>query len=78
MENFDYQPRVTVPAGTTIVWVNFDTDAHSATADDGTWDTGLPGYDEEASVTFAEPGTTRTTACCTASRAAEGCRARWW
>jgi plastocyanin/uncharacterized membrane protein YozB (DUF420 family) len=58
MENFDYRPRtITVTAGTMITWVNFDTDAHSATADDGSWDTGLFGYDLEVGVTFSEPGT---------------------
>lgn len=58
MLNFAFQSNnVTVPVGTTVTWVNKDDAQHSATAVDGTFDTGLFGLDGEASVTFDTPGT---------------------
>jgi len=48
----------TVAAGTTVTFTNKDLTSHSATADDGTsFDTGLIGQNESATVTFDTPGT---------------------
>lgn len=59
MADFAYQPGdITVPVGTAVTWVNNDGGArHSATAADGSFDTGLFGSGEEATVVFDTPGT---------------------
>ena len=58
IKEFSYdQETVTVKKGTTVTWTNDDSDEHSATADDGSFDTGLLGMGESGSVTFAEVGT---------------------
>jgi plastocyanin len=58
MADLAYQPGdITVPAGATVTWVNKDTVLHSATADDGSFDTGLLDPGASASVTFDKPGT---------------------
>ena len=58
MANFAYQSNnITVPVGTTVTWVNKDEVRHSATAADGTFDTGLFDPNGQASVTFDTPGT---------------------
>jgi plastocyanin len=57
MVDFTYEPvEVTVPAGTTIVWVNTGDFDHSATADDRSWDTGEYGTGQRAGITFDTPG----------------------
>lgn len=58
IENYAYTPQsVTVKAGTKLVFTNNDAVGHTATADDGTFDTGViqPGQTEE--VTLNTPGT---------------------
>jgi plastocyanin len=45
-----------VPAGSTVIWTNTGNPRHSATADDGSWDTGLFSSGEQASITFDTPG----------------------
>lgn len=59
MAEFAYQPGdITVPVGTAVTWVNNDGGPrHSATAADGSFDTGLFGSGEEATVVFDTPGT---------------------
>lgn len=58
MVNFAYSElELTIPAGTVVTWVNMDEVQHSATADDGSFDTGLFDGDEQASVTFDTAGT---------------------
>ncbi|HSM56071.1 MAG TPA: plastocyanin/azurin family copper-binding protein [Candidatus Sulfomarinibacteraceae bacterium] len=57
MVDFDYEPGdLTIPAGTTVTFVNQDQVDHSATLGDGSQDTGLYGPGEEASLTFDTPG----------------------
>lgn len=57
MIDFEFVPKVlTVPAGTDIVWVNNGAVQHSATADDGTFDTGLFNAGGQATITFDTPG----------------------
>ena len=58
MTDFQFGPKeITVPVGTTVTWVNKGTKKHSATADDGSFDTGLFAPGESKSVTFDKPGT---------------------
>jgi plastocyanin len=58
MVDFTYEPvEVTVPTGTTIVWVNTGDFDHSATADDRSWDTGEFGTGQRAGITFDISGT---------------------
>jgi plastocyanin len=45
-----------VTIGATITWTNYESSLHSATAGDGTWDTGILNKDQHASVTFNTPG----------------------
>jgi alcohol dehydrogenase (cytochrome c) len=48
--------EIQVSAGTTVTFTNQGDLAHSATDNGGTWDTGLLGPGESASVTFDQPG----------------------
>jgi plastocyanin len=59
MANFAYvSNNITVPMGTTVTWVNKDSGPrHSATAADGSFDTGLFDAGEESTLTFDTPGT---------------------
>jgi plastocyanin len=57
IRDFTFTPgNLQVPVGATITWTNYDSAPHSATADDGTWDTGILNEDQHASVTFNTPG----------------------
>jgi plastocyanin len=57
MIDFTYSVvNLEVPAGSTLTWTNAGNVRHSATADDGSWDTGLIGSGEQASITFDTPG----------------------
>ncbi|MER3449427.1 MAG: hypothetical protein C4315_06555, partial [Chloroflexota bacterium] len=58
LRNIAFSPRtITVTPGTTVVWVNQDPVAHTVTADDGSFDSGLiqPGGTYQR--TFQQPGT---------------------
>ncbi len=50
-------PTLEVAAGTTVTWTNNDSAAHTASASDGSWDTGNIDPGASASVTFDTPGT---------------------
>jgi plastocyanin len=55
---FTYQPDpVVVQAGGKVTWQNQDTAPHTATADDGSFDTGTIEKGKLGSATFKEPGT---------------------
>jgi len=55
---FTYQPDpVVVQAGGKVSWQNEDTAPHTATADDGSFDTGTIEKGKLGSATFKEPGT---------------------
>jgi plastocyanin len=55
---FAYQPDpVVVQAGGKVIWQNEDTAPHTATADDGSFDTGTVDKGKLGSATFKEPGT---------------------
>jgi plastocyanin len=49
-------PSLEVPVGTTVTWSNQDDAPHTATADDGGFDTGRLDQGQSASQTFDEPG----------------------
>jgi plastocyanin len=54
---FTYGPDpVTVQTGGKVIWVNRDTAPHTATADDGSFDTGTIERDKLGSETFKEAG----------------------
>ncbi len=58
MLDFTYGPvDITIPAGTSINFINQGEFEHSATDDDGAWDTGLFGTGGEATIVFDTPGT---------------------
>lgn len=56
--DFEFGPRtVTVEAGTKVVWTNEDNAAHTASANDGSFDTGTLDRGESGRVALDEPGT---------------------
>jgi len=58
IRDFTYSPgNLVVPVGATVRWTNRDAAPHSATATDGSWDTGLLSRGDNAEVTFTQPGT---------------------
>jgi plastocyanin len=60
MSDFAFdQPELTIKAGTVVTWVNRGAKPHSATADDGSFDTGLFDPGERAAAIFDTPGTYR-------------------
>jgi plastocyanin len=55
---FAYDPDpVTIQAGGKVTWINRDSAPHTATAEDGTFDTGTIEQGKIKSETFKEPGT---------------------
>ena len=57
IEGIVFQPAaITVPAGTTVVWVNYDPVIHGVTANDGSFASELFGQGESFMATFAAPG----------------------
>lgn len=60
IKNFSYVPRtLTVQAGQTVEWINDDPQPHSATADDGSWDSGDLDEGQSWSTKFVNLGTYR-------------------
>jgi alcohol dehydrogenase (cytochrome c) len=57
--DYDLAPaRITVPAGTKVVFTNDGNEMHNAASSDGgVWDTGLMAHGQSVSVTFNRPGT---------------------
>ncbi len=55
---FTYDPDpVTIEAGGKVTWINRDTAPHTATADDGSFDTGTIENGKLKSESFKQPGT---------------------
>lgn len=58
IEDFEYRPDpVTIEEGGKVIWKNRDSAPHTATAEDGSFDTGTIEEDKLASENFKEPGT---------------------
>ncbi len=58
LQNFAFAPRaLTVSAGTTVVWQNDDSAAHTVTADNGSFDSGNLNPGAKFQFTFTKPGT---------------------
>ena len=58
IKGFAFSPgTVTIAAGQDVEWANEDATNHTATADDGTWDTQTIAAGETTSLTFDTPGT---------------------
>ena len=58
ISGFSFSPRdVTVSVGDSVTWTNSDAQAHTATADDGSFDTDSIGNGASKSVTFSTAGT---------------------
>ena len=60
-DNYFDQANITVPAGTTVTWVQSGNNPHTTTSYDGLWDSGLlpGGSGQTFSFTFNTPGTYR-------------------
>jgi plastocyanin len=48
---------ITIKAGATVRWTNYDTQFHTVTSDDGLWDSGQISPGSSHSYTFSKPGT---------------------
>lgn len=58
IQDFTFQPgRLEIAAGTTIVWTNAGQIAHTVSAEDGSFDSGLIEPGQRGSLTFSRPGT---------------------
>ena len=56
--DFAFDPETaTVDAGTKLTWTNDDEAPHTATADDGSFDTGTLKLDDTGAVAIDQPGT---------------------
>ena len=59
-DHFSFIPsQLTIPAGTTVIWVNDEQAKHTASADDGQFDSGDQELGVRYEYTFTEPGTYR-------------------
>ena len=57
IKDYAFTPAtLTIPAGTTVTWTNNDTVPHTATASDGSFDSGNLNPGQSFSFTFATPG----------------------
>ena len=58
-DNYFEAANITVPAGTTVTWVQNGNNPHTTTSYDGLWDSGIlpAGSGQSFSFTFNEPGT---------------------
>lgn len=58
IQNFAFSPAtLTVKVGDKVTWTNKDSAGHSATADDGSFDTGVLAQGQSGSITFSKAGT---------------------
>ena len=58
ISGFAFNPgQLTIAVGDTVTWTNSDSTAHTATADDGTFDSGNLANGDTFSYTFTEVGT---------------------
>ena len=60
IENYTFKPAsVTIPVGATVTWKNLDDDPHTATADDGSFNSKGLAQGDTYSHAFTKPGTYR-------------------
>lgn len=58
MKNLEFDKKIlNIKVGDIVTWVNEDTVSHTATADDGSFNTQLLAQGEKASITFTKKGT---------------------
>lgn len=58
ISNFAFSPaNLSIKAGDSVVFINQDSAPHTATADNGSFDTGNLGRGAQATLTFNAPGT---------------------
>jgi|SRR5271166_4862811 len=58
IDNYAFKaPKVTIAAGTAVVWKNADDDPHTVTADDGSFDSKGLGQGDTYRHVFTKPGT---------------------
>jgi plastocyanin len=58
IKDFAFEPTsITIAPGSTVTWTNQDTVGHTATADDGAFDSRTMGSGATFSETFSSPGT---------------------
>lgn len=58
IKSFAFSPKaITIRARDSVTWKNEDSSPHTATSDDGIWDSGQIAQGESKSVSFANPGT---------------------
>ena len=57
IRDFAYAPgNLQIPVGATVTWINYDAAPHTATAKDGSWDTGIFNKGEKKAITFGKAG----------------------
>lgn len=57
IRDFTFSPgNLQVPAGANVTWTNYDAAPHTATARDGSWDTGTLNKGESKTITFDKAG----------------------
>jgi plastocyanin len=58
IDNFSFGPAaITVPAGTTVTWINRDDIPHTVVSDDKVFKSKVLDTDEKFSYAFSKPGT---------------------
>lgn len=58
IKNYAFAPQsLTVKVGTRLEWINRDSTAHTATADQGSLDTGTVNPGQSKTINFTHPGT---------------------
>ncbi len=58
IDNYTFKPAsITIPVGATVTWKNLDDDPHTATADDGSFNSKGLAQGDTYSHTFTKPGT---------------------
>jgi plastocyanin len=57
IRDFAFAPgNLQVPVGATVTWTNYDDAPHTATAKDGSWDTGILSKGDTKTITFDKAG----------------------
>ena len=66
IRDFAFEPgNLQIPVGATVTWTNYDDAPHTATAKDGSWDTGILNKGDTKRSRSTKRASTSTTARCT-------------